>query len=57
MLTVEIFNMPKEINGSHIVARRDDDASLWYYGVYDSKEKASEVAQELGNGIVVEDAK
>lgn len=30
------------------------DAELWYYGVYDTWERAEEVAKELGNGVVFE---
>ncbi len=50
----EINNMPAESEHGYIVARRDADASLWYYGTYQVKEKAHEVAVEIGNGIVLE---
>ena len=38
----------------YLVVRRDEhDASLWYYGTYDNKERAQEVALEIRNGIVL----
>ena len=37
-----------------LVVRRDDDASLWYYGLYDSEETARNAAKEIGNGLVLE---
>ncbi len=51
----KIKNMPEKIvNSGFIVARRADDALLWYYGIYKTEEKALEVARELDNGIVLE---
>ena len=51
---MKIFNVPKDVTEPYIVARASEDCSLWYYGQYESKERAKEVAQELGNGIVVQ---
>ena len=40
-----------------MVARRDEYTSeLWYYGTFDTEERAYEVARELDNGIVLERA-
>ena len=51
---VEIFNTPSyELKGGWTVAR-NCDAELWYYGCYDTEERAKEVAMELGNGVVLE---
>ena len=52
---VKINNMPRTMNEKYIVARRDEHtARLWYYGNYDTEERALEVALEIRNGIVVE---
>jgi hypothetical protein len=52
-----IRNVPESIvNGSRtgFVCARVSQTELWYYGCYETYERASEVALELGNGIVVE---
>ena len=36
-----------------IVARLVD-SELWYYGVYETQERAEEVAEALGNGVVLQ---
>jgi hypothetical protein len=36
-----------------MVARLVDN-ELWYYGLYDTWERAEEVAKELGNSVVFE---
>lgn len=47
----EIKNLPKDITHNYIVARFcDDDA--WFWGAYPTKEKAIEVARELGEAMV-----
>lgn len=51
---IEINNMPRYYEHGYVVARRDADASLWFYSIYQVKEKAHEVAVEIGNGIVLE---
>ena len=33
------------------------DAELWFYGSYETRERAREVALELGNGIIIDNAK
>lgn len=52
----EIKNMSENAKDKDgfLVVRRDDDASLWYYGLYDFEETAREVAIEIGNGLVLE---
>ena len=38
-----------------IVARRSDlDATLWFYGLYTTAERAQQVAIDIGNGVVLE---
>ena len=49
---VVIKNMSKVTEG-FIVARLVD-GELWYYGVYETQERAEEVAQALGNGVVIQ---
>ena len=55
-VTAEIKNMSDygKTHEGYIVVRRDDDASLWYYGLYDSEEDAKNAAIECGNGFVLE---
>lgn len=36
-----------------IVARLVD-CDLWYYGVYETQERAEKVAEALGNGVVIQ---
>ena len=57
IVNAEIKNVAEYAQGKDgfIVVRRDDhDASLWFYGVYESKELARNVAIEIGNGLVLE---
>ena len=42
-----------EIEAKFMVARLVD-TDLWFYGLYDTKERALEVASKLGNGLVME---
>ena len=49
---VVIKNLSKVTYG-FIVARLVD-GELWYYGVYETQERAEEVAQTLGNGFVIQ---
>jgi len=50
---LKINNLPSyELDGFVVV--RSDNATLWYFGMYDTHERAFEVAMSLGNGLVVE---
>ena len=57
-LTVRTFvkNCPVSIieNEDKVMVARLVDSELWYYGMYDTWERAKEVAKELGNGVVLE---
>ena len=59
-ITAIINNVPKDVqNGKYdgwfMVVRRDENnASLWYYGIYEDDQKAMDVAVKIGNGIVVQ---
>lgn len=57
-LRVNLFvkNCPISIirSESTVMVARLVDNELWYYGLYDTWERAEEVAKELGNGIVFE---
>ena len=50
---LRINNMPLHDLDKYIVARVDG-TELWYYGTYDNEDMAYRVADEIGNGIVVE---
>lgn len=47
-----IKNLPEHKKEGFVVARVVDN-DLWYYGTYETKKKASEVAKELGFNAVV----
>jgi len=54
MLVAKVNNTPADVKG-WVVARRDSyDASLWYYGEYETEKRAQDVAQELDDAVVVE---
>lgn len=47
-----ILNCPdKPLKTGYIVARVVDSL-FWYYGIYDTADRAAEVAVELGNGVI-----
>lgn len=51
-----IRNIPEDIvRGTRrgFIVVRVDRAVMWYYGCYESDARAMEVAEELGNGIVL----
>lgn len=46
-----ILNCPdKPIQTGYVVARVVD-GHLWYYGTYDTADRAAEVSSEIGNGV------
>ena len=47
-----IYNMPQQEVSGYVVARLVN-AELWYYGIYDIQWRAEEVAEQLGNGVVM----
>lgn len=55
MMIAKVKNTPKDVKTGWVVARRDDyTAELWYYGTYETEERATNIALELENGIVLE---
>ena len=57
-IEAHVNNMPdfegEEPGKYFLVARVDEKTKeLWYYGNYPTEERAYEVAQEIGNGIVL----
>lgn len=50
---VFVMNMPREKQVGFIVARQHR-GRLWFYGNYESEDRAYEIADEIGNGVVVE---
>lgn len=55
---VHINNLPlKPLGKGYLVARQDitvGHAELWYYGLYETPERAAEVAYKIRNGVVLE---
>jgi len=51
--TIRIQNLPRKGVNGWVVAR-PHGAQLWYYGTYDTEFRATEVAEQLGNGVVME---
>lgn len=50
---VSIMNCPEQPLKTGYLVARVVDSLLWYYGIYNTMDKAAEVAVELGNGIVM----
>lgn len=50
---VKINNVPINIEERYIVIRKEH-TELWYYGQYDNEDFAYKVAEEIGNGFVIE---
>ena len=58
-VNVTIWNAPsKELPpGVYVLARQDitcGKPQLWYYGCFKERERAEQVAVEIGNGVVLE---
>ena len=57
---MKVYNTPCGVQqGLHdgefmVVRRSEEDATLWYYGVYETYEKAQKAAIEIRNGLVVQ---
>lgn len=51
---VEVNNTPDKLREDGFMVVRYCENGLWYYGTYETKERAEEVAEEIGNGFVVE---
>lgn len=47
-----VMNCPDELCTGYMVARLVN-ATLWYYGLYDSMDKAAQAAVEIGNGVIL----
>lgn len=50
---VRIFNIPSKVD-RYVVARRDEDGALWFYGSFTEERKAKQCMDELDNGVLVE---
>lgn len=50
---VKVNNIPVNLDERYIVVRKDN-TELWYYGQYDNEDFAYKVADEIGNGFVIE---
>lgn len=56
-VNVEIKNVPHsfyENDRDGFIVARNVDSVLWWYGLYDTKDRAREVALEIGNGVFFE---
>ena len=51
--TVRVRNLPEQIESGWMVCR-PNMGRLWYYGIYDTEDRAFEVSVELGNGVILE---
>ena len=51
---LRVNNMPSNRIKDGFLVCRVVDGELWYYGLYDLKDRADKAAAEIGNGIVVE---
>lgn len=49
---VVIYNMPP--SAEDFVVARLVNTELWYYGSYETQERAEVVAEQLGNGVVLD---
>lgn len=49
---IEVLNVPAGELEGYMVARLVG-GQLWYYGIYDDLDRASDVASEFDNGLVV----
>jgi len=49
---VSVMNCPNELRTGYMVVRLVETL-LWYYGLYDTIDRAEMAATELGNGFVI----
>lgn len=48
-----IINLPESALDYRFAVARDEDGSLWFWGAYDDRDKANNIAEEV-DGVVVE---
>ena len=48
-----INNLPKYANEYPYIVAREVDGELWFYGAYDNRNKANEIALNLGGVMVI----
>ena len=53
IVTMMVKNLPSTLIYGYVVARQDN-GEVWFYGDYETEERAREVAIELGNGLYFE---
>ncbi len=46
-----VNNVPESLTTGWMVTRQNG-TELWYYGIYETEERALKVAHDLGNGLV-----
>lgn len=52
MTVADVKNTPRTLTSGYMVARAVD-GELWYYGTYEEKDRADNVAREIGNAVVL----
>ena len=55
--TADINNVPEYVSDGTekgLMVVRLVDASLWYYGIFEDFKQATDVAEIIGNGLVLE---
>lgn len=48
-----INNIPTYANEYKYIVARRVDGKLWFWGAWNDRDKANDVAEELGNGVVL----
>lgn len=50
---IEIMNMPKYAEARGYIVANAIDGQLWFYGRYDSCEKAIQISEQMENYVVI----
>lgn len=52
-MTVKVQNVASYAKDYKYIVAMSVDGELWFWGAWNDRDKANEVALELGNGVVV----
>ena len=54
-VSIKVNNIPNnfDLGSVGFIVVRNCDTELWYYGFYESEERAKQAAIEIRNGVVV----
>lgn len=50
---IEIMNMPKYAEAQGYIVANAIDGQLWFYGSYDSCEKAIQISKQMESSVVI----